>query len=356
MEVLSPGARAPDVSILLVAWRQEPFVAEAVRSVLAQRDVVAEIVLSDDASPDRTFDVMREVAARYRGPHRVILRRNPHNLGIDHVAQLVDVASCDVMVLAHGDDVAEPERAVRLHDALTRGGACVASSNMMNVDEHGRALGLQNPIGGSCDVPASDIATHGWMHTMFGATLAWRREVYTFRRLDSAELPIGHDHVVPFRGALLGGFRYLAEPLVRYRRHDGQWKKRLHANGSVEVRREAILSGAASSRLCMLRDVRHLLRAADPAREAELRELEKLLERSFAELAVEWVAARDQLYRDGWRPDWVARDRFEAGLARALSDPGRLARVYRTLARGALRAYGVACELLRRRVPRWPAY
>jgi len=356
VEVLSHGVRSPDVSILLVTFRQETFVAEAVRSVLAQRDVVAEVVLSDDASPDRTFDVVREVAAGHRGPHRVVLRRNERNLGIDHVARLVDLASCDVMVLAHGDDVAEPDRAARLHHELTRGGAFVASSNMMNIDERGRALGLQNPVGGTCDIPASDVATHGWMHTMFGATLAWRREVYAFRRLDAAELPIGHDHVVPFRGAVLGGFRYVAEPLVRYRRHDGQWKKRLHAGSSAAARREAILAGAASSRLCMLRDVRHLLGVAGATQEVELRALESLLERSFAALAVEWVAARDELYRDGWRSDWVARDRFEAGLEAALSHPDRLVRVYRRLARAALRAYGIACELGRGRVPRWPAY
>lgn len=368
MEVLSPGERTPDVSILLPTWRDERFVAEAARALLAQRGVVAEIVASDDASPDRTFEVLREVLAGYRGPHRVLLGRNRRNLGIDHIPHLVAVASCDVMVAAHGDDVSEPARAARLLRELSDGGAAVASSNMTNVDEAGRSLGLQNPLGGARTIPASDIATHGWMHTMFGATLAWRREVYAFRRLDSAELPIGHDHVVPFRGAILGGFRYVAEPLVRYRRHAGQWKNRMHDGGSAAARREAILSGAASSRLCMLRDVRHLLRevassAGASARSAahalpprDLRQLEALLERSMLELTSEWVAARDDLYRDGWRSGWLPRERFERDLAQALADPRRVARLLRVARRLALRGYGIACDVARGRVPRKPAY
>ena len=39
-----------------------------------------EIILSDDASADRTFAIMQEKAAAYYGPHRLMLNRNPTNL------------------------------------------------------------------------------------------------------------------------------------------------------------------------------------------------------------------------------------------------------------------------------------
>jgi glycosyltransferase involved in cell wall biosynthesis len=47
----------PKVSVILFAYRHERFVAEAVASMLAQDCPPIQIVLSDDNSPDRTFDM-----------------------------------------------------------------------------------------------------------------------------------------------------------------------------------------------------------------------------------------------------------------------------------------------------------
>lgn len=357
METISAGARRPDLTILLPVWNAEGFVAEAVHSVLAQRDVVAEIILSDDASSDRSFETLRAACAGYYGPHRVLLRRNRRNLGIDHLAALVDLASCDFMVAAHADDIAEPHRAAVLLEEMKGHGAFAVSSNLRNVDESGRPLGVQNPAGASCLVTAEEIATRGWMHTMFGSTLGWHRDVYArFPRLDSSALPIGHDHLVPFRGALLGGFRYVAEPLVQYRRHEGQWKNRLHAERTAEVRRESSMANSMSARLCMLRDVEHLLGRPDGADVDRLRSLEATLKATVLALLREWVEVRDDLYRDGWRADWLPRGDFEHGIARALADGGRRARLRRRLVRLAFRAWGIAGDLLAGRLSKRSTY
>ena len=143
-----PGARAvpaagkPEVTVIFLAYQQEDYVAEAVRSVLAQEQVAAEVILSDDASTDRTFRIMAAAAEAYRGPHRLVVRRNRKNLGIDHIVQLVELAASDVMVMAHGDDLSEPQRCRRLLDELERTGAYVASSNALEIDQGGRPIGL----------------------------------------------------------------------------------------------------------------------------------------------------------------------------------------------------------------------
>ena len=54
----------------------------AIEGAFAQTYQPLEILLSDDCSPDGTYRVMQEMAAAYAGPHRVILNRNPKNLGI----------------------------------------------------------------------------------------------------------------------------------------------------------------------------------------------------------------------------------------------------------------------------------
>ena len=46
----------PLVTLALITYRQERFVREAVRGVLAQTYSPLQVVISDDASPDATFE------------------------------------------------------------------------------------------------------------------------------------------------------------------------------------------------------------------------------------------------------------------------------------------------------------
>jgi len=310
----APGAAGqPELTVVFLAYQQEAFVAEAVRSVLAQAGVVAEIILSDDASSDGTFRAMSAAVAGYRGPHQVVLRRNKVNQGIDHIVQLVDLANCDAMVMAHGDDISEPNRCRRLLDEMQRTGADVVSSNYLEIDTAGRPMGLNTDGDPTDGYTAEEIAISGWRRGMFGATLAWRRAVYTqFPRLDAQYLPIGHDTLVPFRGALLGGMRYVNEPLLHYRRHTGQWQHVLHDHRARETWEESQYSAAIMPRLAMARDLEHLL-SQDTLPTAERQRLEALhsmVRENILALAAEWVQVRQGLYRQGWRSTWVSRQEF----------------------------------------------
>jgi hypothetical protein len=114
---------APRISVVLLACNQEAWAADAAASVLAQESEPLEIVLSDDASTDRTFDVLQAAADAHRGPHRVRARRNERNLGIGaHWNRLVAETSGSLIVCAAGDDVSLPHRVARLAAAWDASG------------------------------------------------------------------------------------------------------------------------------------------------------------------------------------------------------------------------------------------
>jgi len=216
-----------------------------------------------------------------------------------------------VMVMAHGDDISEPDRCRRLLDTLNQTGAYVASSNYLEIDAGGHPLSLGQPAGEPRPLTAEDLATGGWRPWLFGASLAWRRAVYTaFPRLDSAYLPIGHDTLVPFRGAVLGGLAYVPEPLLRYRRHPQQWSHVLHDHATPEGWHESQYSAAMLPRMAMERDLRHRLATAAPADRPRLAALHEYVVARILLLTAEWVATRQALYRQGWRPTWVRRETF----------------------------------------------
>ena len=94
------------VSYLLFSYNQEKFIKEAVESALAQTYSPLEIIISDDCSTDKTFEIIKKTVAEYKGPHKIILNRNEHNLGIAfHVNKVMSMAKGELWIMAAGDDI-----------------------------------------------------------------------------------------------------------------------------------------------------------------------------------------------------------------------------------------------------------
>ena len=90
------GEDLPLVTFALFAYNQEKYIREAVEAALAQDYPNLEIILSDDCSTDRTFEVIQNIVSKYKGRHRVIHNRNQSNLGISrHLNMAFSMVSGD---------------------------------------------------------------------------------------------------------------------------------------------------------------------------------------------------------------------------------------------------------------------
>lgn len=212
--------RPPLVSLVLYAFNEIRFIEQAVQSLFDQDYPSLEIVLSDDGSTDGTYEVMQRMASEYRGPHRVLLNRNPTNIGIgSQLNAAVAKTVGELILLANADDVSRPERVSRTVAAWLLGDSKPVAiwSALQQIDEVG------NPLGRIMDmrVDAPDLAT-GTRNRFSGAgaaSLALDRRVFS----QFGALPdnlILEDSPLFARAMLLGAVRYLAEPLVDYRVHE----------------------------------------------------------------------------------------------------------------------------------------
>jgi glycosyltransferase involved in cell wall biosynthesis len=207
----------PLVSFLVIAYKQERFIREAVQSALAQTYEPLEVVLSDDCSPDRTFEIIKEETETYRGPHRVIVNRNRSNLGlIGHVNRAWGLTQGQFIVLQGGDDISFPHRTETLVKAWKEPFPVEAvCSACTTIDGSGHPIGHKPAY-----LPSGTLNefTEKWKCGVDGCTAGYSRQLIDkYGPLDAALLE--EDIVLSFRALLESGIRAVDEPLIQYRQH-----------------------------------------------------------------------------------------------------------------------------------------
>lgn len=211
------AAKQPLVTFALLAYNQERFIREAVEGALSQTYSPLEIILSDDHSSDRTFDLMEEIASNYLGPHKIILNRNAKNLGLaNHYNNLIKIAKGDYITSAAGDDISDSSRVTKLMETVIKNHDChCAHSNAFQIGPDGERLGL---LHSENITSAHSHESPPWEFTpnSIGCSQIWKRQLHDVFGPFHNELII-EDQVIAFRANLVGSIHYLNAPLVFHR-------------------------------------------------------------------------------------------------------------------------------------------
>lgn len=200
------------VSVALCTYNGERFLQEQVRSVLQQQDVTLELVVCDDGSSDRTWEIVGEWAAR---DPRVRPFRHDRRLGLSaNFAQAMSLCRGEFISPCDQDDIWLPRKLSRLLETIGDQALNYCDSEL--VDEQGTPLGLRlsdrfNMYQGRGVLPLC------FWNSVSGHAMLFRREL-----LESAlPFPVEgyHDWWLACVAASVGRVGYLPEPLVRYRQH-----------------------------------------------------------------------------------------------------------------------------------------
>lgn len=223
----NPGSR-PVLTLAVAAFNHERFIRDAIEGAFAQTYSPLEIILSDDASEDRTFAIMQEMAAAYGGPHAVVLNRNPTNSGVaSHMSRIFSIATGELVVANAGDDISLPHRVDAIWQAWEAGSRKFPGvhSRVIPMDQWGdTAVAKPVRLGNDMFQFEDGLAAASQFLRMetpviLGATAAWHRGlVERFGPLPPAVAY--EDMALGFRARLLGGMIFIDDPLVLYRLHD----------------------------------------------------------------------------------------------------------------------------------------
>jgi glycosyltransferase involved in cell wall biosynthesis len=137
-------SRKPRVSIGLPVYNGERFLRETLDSLLAQTYTDFELIISDNASTDRTEEICRVYAAK---DPRVHYYRNPTNIGVGgNFNRVFEMSSGDYFKWASADDVCKTEhlaRCVRVLD--TDDTVVLAYPKTVFIDKDGNVLDINDP-------------------------------------------------------------------------------------------------------------------------------------------------------------------------------------------------------------------
>lgn len=202
------NSNRPLFSFCLFAYNQEKYIREAIEGAFSQTYTPLEIILSDDCSDDNTYDIMKQMAKSYEGPHDVILNRNEVNLGFgEHINRIVNIAKGEWLAFASGDDVSKSDRLsfvfnklmnTDFHETIKYIGTGVESIDFMGKARRLHYLDFSGEI------------------VLPGCMAVYHSDCFSkFEPLNSNIMV--EDFVLPYRALLMGRWLLINEPTVLYR-------------------------------------------------------------------------------------------------------------------------------------------
>lgn len=134
------------VSVIVLTYNHEKYIAQALDSILMQEvDFRYEILVGDDASSDRTPDIVREYAEKF--PHIFRLSLRPSNVGASRNAyELLMAAKGKFLATCEGDDYWTDTQKLRIQISYLESRPDVSGCvhPCLVVDEQGQARRMQS--------------------------------------------------------------------------------------------------------------------------------------------------------------------------------------------------------------------
>lgn len=223
----------PRASFILLVYNQEAYIEEAFRAALAQDCEPIEILISDDCSKDRTWEIIQKVASGYAGPHLVTLNQNAQNMGVNpHLNACIAMAKGDIHIAGSGDDISYPDRVARVlqvFDAqkplLVHARVDILTEQGVQQDSRHTGIQLQQP---------RDLCAAAKSQSLYiGATASWSRELFDIFG-PVPNLGVFEDLILGFRASLLDRVGFIDAPLVAYRTEVGISKLPRHIKNRAD--------------------------------------------------------------------------------------------------------------------------
>ena len=217
-------SESPKVSILCTAFNHEEYIAEALESFISQKtDFSFEVLVTDDASTDKTSDIISDYASKYPDIIRYFHQsENLFSRGINIYREIMfPNARGEYIAYCEGDDYFCSENKLQLQadflDANPEYSACVHNSyyHYCNSD---RPDELLVPAAGDRDIPFETVIQG--LHKSFHTSSFFARREFMLNQPDFYDTAFSYgftDYAIALWLELCGKIRFIDAPMSVYR-------------------------------------------------------------------------------------------------------------------------------------------
>ena len=216
----------------------ERYIERQLRSILSQLDPGDELCIVDDASTDRTCEVIRSLH-----DNRIRLILSPHNRGVLATFEAsLRAASGDILFLSDQDDRWLPGKVSAVLNVFAgRPDVDLVASDANLIDENDQPLQASYyPMRGGF---TSRFFPNLLRCRFLGATMAFRASLLPRVLPFPRGFDVLHDIWIGMRNTLSGGKTFfIDQPLIEYRRHTGNVSRRQNWFRRARIRLDLLLA------------------------------------------------------------------------------------------------------------------
>jgi GT2 family glycosyltransferase len=228
------------ISVCMAAYNGEKFIGAQLSSILSQLGLQDEVVIVDDCSTDNTI---KRIQALNDG--RIRLIQHTVNQGVVATfEQALRSATGDILFLSDDDDIWDQNKVKRYVDVFeARPEVQIVTSRIRLIDEEGTPIINERITRKGRFIPGfwNNVYKNHYQGSAMAIRASLLGRVFPFP-LRPAFL---HDVWIGTRSDLTGGTTaFIEEELLFYRRHNGNYSRRLSLWKQLRVRAELLLAHA----------------------------------------------------------------------------------------------------------------
>lgn len=222
----------PKISVVIITYNREKYLKEAIESVLEQSLRDFELIIIDDASTDRTPEIIKDYSSR---DPRVKYFRNEKNLGISKSRNIaLKMAQGKYVAVLDSDDLwldfDKLKKQYNFLEGNLSAGFVLAGTGVVVIDESGRELKRYfNPLT-DASIRREILLRNPIAHS---SAMFLKEAVVNLGGYDET-LKIGEDYDLWLRIGKRWKFTNLAGYSIKYRAHvSGAWNASLYNGAKV---------------------------------------------------------------------------------------------------------------------------
>lgn len=215
----------PLVSIFMPVYNQEHFIAEAVESAMNQTYSNVEIVIGDDCSTDRTWEIIDSY--RRANSEKIIAFRNKENLGVSgNCNEVLSRCKGEFIIFHAGDDVLLPEKVEKQVSLMLSSTSCILCHHRVEVFDSASGFIIDSGKQASRDIRGLQGDARAVLENYVKRGAGIVGQSVMIRRASISKIGYRNDLLnsdfvfwVDVLANNLGNVLYIDEVLSRYRKH-----------------------------------------------------------------------------------------------------------------------------------------